>query len=286
MVLRAIFRRIRRRAFLLSIRLGNWFAIHCSGAESIRFVCNVCGNRCRVVCSALSREQISCGGCGSSVRYRSVIHSLLTGLGITNAILKHIKSDKSITGVGMTDSGVYTKLLSKKFSYTNTFYHREPKLDILDIEGHQLGYADFIICSDVFEHVNPPISLAFQNLFLLLRQGGLLVLTVPLVEHADAKEYFPALNEYHIEFRDDKPVLVNITTSGQREVFHTLTFHEGEGQTLVTRDFSKEWAFDELRKAGFTDIRLMDAEYPDLGIVWRRELSVPILAWKPVQVEG
>jgi hypothetical protein len=234
----------------------------------------------------MSREQISCFSCGSSVRYRSVIHTLLVGLGLENRTLKHIEDKKSIIGIGMTDSGVYTKLLSKKFSYTNTFYHREPKLDILKIEGQELGCAHFIICSDVFEHVSTPISLAFQNLFRLLKHGGMLILTVPIVDHAQAKEYFPTLNKYHVEYRGSTPVLINMTVSGQHEIFYALTFHEGEGQTLVMRDFSKEWVFDELLKAGFTEIRLMDEEYLDFGIVWGRELSVPILAWKPMQAEG
>ena len=43
---------------------------------------------------------------------------------------------------------------------------------------------DFVISSDVLEHVAPPYERALSNLLRLLKPGGLLVLTVPLKPEA------------------------------------------------------------------------------------------------------
>jgi SAM-dependent methyltransferase len=187
---------------------------------------------------------------------------------------------KSIVGIGMTDSECYAGKLEKKFSYRNTYFHKGPKLDILNLDNSDDGLADFIICSDVLEHVAPPVHLAFQNLFRLLKRGGVLVLTVPLVEEAFAREHFPGLGEYHFESRGDRRVLVNRTASGSYEEFNELVFHGGEGETLEMRLFSREWLLKELENAGFVKVRVLDEDYPDFGIFWRQDISVPLVAWK------
>jgi len=180
----------------------------------------------------------------------------------------------------MTDSEIYAAQLERKFSYKNMYYHKEPKLDILNLDVFGYGCADFIICSDVLEHVCPPVSLAFQNLFLLLKRGGMLVVTVPLVEDGLAKEHFPNLREYHFKFRGDRRVLINRTASGGDEEVSELVFHGGQGETLEMRLFSKESLLEELTNAGFAKIEVMDEEYPDFGILWRQGCSVPVLACK------
>src|SRR5712692_4070559 len=214
MLMRRILRRIKRRIFLALIRLRFWFNIHLFGADAFRFVCNICGTACCVPHYVMSRESLSCYGCGSTIRYRSVINALLTGLGISLMPLPSHPVRQSIVGIGMTDSEIYAAQLERKFSYKNMYYHKEPKLDILNLDVFGYGCADFIICSDVLEHVCPPVSLAFQNLFLLLKRGGILVVTVPLVEDGLAKEHFPNLREYHFKFRGDRRVLINRTASG------------------------------------------------------------------------
>lgn len=69
----------------------------------------------------------------------------------------------------MSDANLYAKLLCKKFSYTNTFFHIEPRLDIANLDVKWFNFADFVITSDVFEHVKPPIPRAFQNLYSMLK---------------------------------------------------------------------------------------------------------------------
>lgn len=280
MSIKPVLRRAKTYLFFMLVRFRFWSAIHFSGADSLRFVCNICGTSCRVPLSVMSRECVSCYGCGSTVRYRSVINALLAGLNIKLIPLPSLSKRKSIVGIGMSDSDIYSRRLQRKFSYKNTYYHKEPRLDILNAEFNGDGCADFIICSDVLEHVCPPVGLAFQNLFGLLKRGGVLVLTVPVVEEALAREHFPNLNKYHIEIRAGRPVLINKTASGSYEEFDELIFHGGEGETLEMRLFSKAWLLDELTRAGFQKIKIMDDEYTDFGILWRESRSVPILAWK------
>jgi SAM-dependent methyltransferase len=232
--------------------------------------------------AVLSRETISCLGCGSTIRYRSVIHALLSGLNLSLVPLPSLPASKSITGIGMTDSGVYAGRLQRVFSYQNTYYHKEPRLDIFNIEAYGEDLVDFIICSDVLEHVRPPVALAFENLFRLLKPGGVLVLSVPLVDASQAREHFPTLYDYHFECRGDRRLLLNRTAGGEDEEFSDLVFHGGEGETLEMRRFSKEWVLEELRGAGFQKIQLMNAEFPELGILWPDDQSVPFLAWKEI----
>ena len=75
-------------------------------------------------------------------------------------------------------------------------------------------------------------------------------------------------------------MLVNRTVSGSYEEYSELVFHGGEGETLEMRLFSKEWVLDELKNAGFARVRVMDEEYPEFGILWRKDISVPVVAWK------
>lgn len=278
--MRRILRQAKRRFFFLLVRFKLWSDVYFSGAEALRFVCNICGTACCVPLSVISRERPSCYGCGSTVRYRSVINALLAGLEISLKPLRLHPMRKTIVGIGMTDSEIYAEPLQRMFSYKNTYYHKEPRLDILSVDLPGDGRADFIICSDVLEHVCPPVGVAFQNLFRLLKPGGVLVLTVPLVEDALAKEHFPNLSEYHFELWGDRRVLINKTSGGSYEEFHDLVFHGGEGETLEMRLFSREWLLEELTKAGFGKIRVMDEEYTEYGILWRQDRSVPILAWK------
>ena len=279
LALRRLLWQIKKRFIFARFRFRFWVNLRQPGAEPFRFVCNICGTSCRVPVSVMSRERLSCYGCGSTIRFRSVVKALAVALEIDQIPLNANPVRKTIVGIGMTDSDCYARTLEKKFSYRNTYYHKEPKLDILSLDIAE-GCADFVICSDVLEHVAPPVQMAFQNLFRLLRRGGVLVLTVPIVEGAHAREHFPSLSEYHFEVRSEGRVLINRTARGEQEEFGDLVFHGGEGETLEMRVFSKEWLLKELTSAGFSRVRVVDEEYPESGILWIRDRSVPLIAWK------
>jgi len=56
---------------------------------------------------------------------------------------------------------------------------RQPYLDITQPHPDQYGTYDFILSSDVFEHVAIPVERAFEEAFRLLKPHGVLCITVP-----------------------------------------------------------------------------------------------------------
>ncbi len=95
-------------------------------------------------------------------------------------VLARMKPRKDIRGIGCSD-WAYTDLLAEKFDYVNTFYDHEPKLDLCNVDWSrwQPHSVDFITCTDVLEHVEPPIERIFENISRLLKPGGVAFITVP-----------------------------------------------------------------------------------------------------------
>lgn len=252
-----------------------------SNSEFYRFRCNICG---KVSISPLSevkdRESPSCYHCGSNKRYRSIIAALskeVFGEIIPAADFKELKS---IIGIGMSDSYIYAKPLSKKFSFKNTYYHKEPTLDIMSISKEMYNKADFIISSDVFEHVLPPVDRAFDNLFKILKKGGVCIFSVPYNNQGVTKEHFPELFEYKIVTKSGSKVLINKTREGVVQSFENLHFHGGPGATLEMRVFSKSSLLDNIEKAGFTEIELHDNSIPEYGILIEGDASSLIISMR------
>jgi SAM-dependent methyltransferase len=277
-----------RAAIRAARRKLHFYGMHCRFLVDIlllhegyvKFLCNICGRQCKAPVSAISRENPSCYGCGSTMRYRSVINALSIALWAKPLALTHYPSEKMRRGIGMTDSDTYAVPLSERLGYTNSYYHREPRLDILNPDPALHESVDFILSSDVLEHVAPPVQKAFQNLYYLLRPGGALVVTVPLADDISAKEHFPNLFDYHYETRNGSRVLINRTADGSYEEISGLVFHGGQGETLEMRVFSKERLIAELKNAGFSGIRVVTEDFPEFGIVWGGDKSVPVVAWK------
>ena len=246
------------------------------------FQCNICGQRCQTKLDELTRETQSCS-CGSNTRRRSVIRVLTTELFGKSLTLTEIDRHPELKGLGMTDWNDYAPRLAEKFSYQNTFYHKEPRLDISDrnIAPELIGSHDFIISSDVFEHIVPPVSQAFENVRRMLRPGGLFVLTVPYGIQEKTTEHFPELNEFHLIEENGSYRLRNITKTGEIQEFDRLVFHGGAGATLEMRAFAEVDLIRHLEKAEFERITIHRA--PDFvhGIWWPQPWSLPISAWRP-----
>lgn len=249
-------------------------------AGHLIFVCNICGARSSAeLTHVVDRGLATCSNCKSSNRFRSVVAALQERLFNEVMPLTHLQSRKEITGLGMTDSRVYSKLLEQKFNYTNTFYHAEPYLDITDPHPSFRDRFDFVISSDVMEHVRPPIEVAFRNLRSLLRPSGLLVLTVPFVREGDTVEHFPNLYQFEILGDGEERHVVNITRNGKKEIFRNLVFHGGKGATLEMRLFSESGLLKLLRDSGFRDIEIHQRVLPQWGIVHFHLKSLPITAF-------
>ncbi len=124
------------------------------------FQCNICGTLCTVELASLAREAKSCPNCNSSPRTRAVIRTLSSCLFQENLILSEFPIRKDIKGLGLTDAENYASQLKQKFDYVNTYFHQEPRLDIASdsIAPEQRQVYDFIISSEVFEHIVPPVQ--------------------------------------------------------------------------------------------------------------------------------
>ncbi|HEV2773118.1 MAG TPA: methyltransferase domain-containing protein [Thermoleophilaceae bacterium] len=183
-----------------------------------------------------------------------------------------------LNGLGLSDSPVYAKrLVTKLPGYRNTSYHDNPRLDITDPPAELDGTLDFLISSEVFEHVAPPAQGAFDNAFRLLRPGGVLVLTVPYVLEGETLERFPHLNRHEVSEFEGRPILINRTREGSWEVFDDLIFHGGEGATLEMRRFARESVLRHMAEAGFTDVVECSASCARFGVLWDVDWSLPIL---------
>lgn len=192
--------------------------------------------------------------------------------------LTRLRKMKELDGVEMSDSAVYSHLLEDKFSYLNTFFHAKPRLDILNPPAGFRNRFDFVICADVLEHVVPPISFAFRNLHNLLRAGGLLLLTVPYGRDEETVEYFPDLHEFEIIGSAADCQLVNVTRTGEKQVFRNLEFHGGQGTTLEMRRFCERDLLRLLEESGFRQIKIHDQSLPEWGIIYNSPFSLPITA--------
>jgi SAM-dependent methyltransferase len=248
---------------------------------SVAFRCNICGTRNRLRPDQISRETGECAGCGSTMRMRSVIRCLSLALYRRSVCLTDLAVDRSISGAGLSDWDGYATKLASLFTYTNTFFHAEPMLDITDPPANLFSALDFVISSDVFEHVAPPVDRAFTGAFNLLKPGGAFIFTVPYGKADNTAEHFPHLNDFEVlEFGPDY-YLVNRRSDGEYEVFDDLVFHGGGGQTLEMRVFCEADVLRRLQRSGFEEIFIHRENDPAVGVVHREDWSLPITAVKP-----
>jgi len=251
--------------------------------QTLCFQCNICGATCSINNEELRREQVSCLECNSTPRLRAVVRALAVELLGRNLPLPDFPTKKAIRGLGMTDWDGYAQRLAEKFNYQNTFLHQSPYLDISaeHIVPEWLESNDFVISSEVLEHVTPPVSVAFRNVYRLLKPGGLFVLTVPYGPQPETIEHFPELNEFQVIVKDGSYKLRNVTRQGEVQEFHVLTFHGGPGSTLEMRIFAEKALVSHLEFAGFEAIKVHRTADFRHGIWWPEPWSFPISAKKP-----
>ena len=141
--------------------------------------------------------------------------------------------------------------LSTKFDYTNTYYHRFPNLDLLNVTDEQLGFFGFVVCSDVLEHVPPPADRALVGIRALLADHGFAVLSVPSGgREVPTDEYYPDLVDW--SEKDGKVFWTD--SAGHEHIDETPEFHGGGGQTLAFRLWSTSDFCDRVVAAGFRAI--------------------------------
>ena len=257
----------------------------------ITFQCNVCGSKNRRLRNDFGREDPSCETCHSTVRARAIVHLLSMEIFGESLTLLDFPKSKNISGIGLSDWPGYADFLEERLSYRNFYYHKEPFLDISN--PNTTPPVDFLIASEVFQHVRPPVHRAFNGALSILKNGGLVVFTTPFGANLkDTIEHFPELDDYKLikreldgqrllNFDSSEYDLINTTSDGRKQVFRNVRLHEGEGETLEMRVFSMRDLIDHFHKAGFTKVVIRSDDYPKYGIIWLNSNSTPIVAYKP-----
>jgi len=246
----------------------------------IPFICNVCSSWNLVKKSELNRETSSCKKCHSTVRMRAIVFHTTKELFGRAMALQDIPTNKTIVGYGMSDWDLYAQGFAEKLSYTNTYYHQEPRLDITIPSERFINTADFVISTDVFEHVEPPVQRAFDGTYAILKKGGVFVFTVPFGLHGLTTEHFPELYKWRLEEKDGQWIMINEQRDGKVVTHTDLCFHGGPGTTIEMRRFTWVSLQEHLQKAGFTSVRLVGESSRRWGIHWSLPWSLPIVARK------
>jgi SAM-dependent methyltransferase len=185
-----------------------------------------------------------------------------------------------ISGLGLSDQPVYAHQLEKKFSYVNTFLEREPVFDLSNAHREEHGRYDFILASDVLEHVRPPLESSLKEVYDLLKPGGLFCITVHCPAQGNTVEHFDGLQEFRVIPLGTSFVLVNRRGDGTIEVREDIVLHSGSGSTIEMREFSRFGLAESLRAAGFTAVRFLEEDVPEFGIIMTRQTSQPLIAVK------
>jgi SAM-dependent methyltransferase len=250
--------------------------------EPIVFRCNICDRENQAVLGRLTREAPTCSKCGSSVRLRSIVQILTTELLGHSLCLSEIPARPDLAGIGLSCWPGYAAPLARRMNYRNTFYHQEPQLDITRVDATMDGTLDFVIATDVFEHVNPPVSTAFENTRRLLKPDGVFIFSVPFShpggDPQPTREHFPELHDYEIQAIGGGFRLKNTTRAGEVQYFDDLVFHGGPGSILELRLFSEWSILREMENAGFHDVTIYSGSDLRHGIHWADKWSVPMAA--------
>lgn len=262
--------------------IEGWTAPDAARLEKVvHYACNICGIANRAPLKMLDRERATCRRCGSSVRLRSMIDLLSRALFGVSLAIPDFPRAPGKSGIGTSDSSVYAGRLARKLDYVNTFYHQAPRLDICAPDPDLHGSCDFVISTDVLEHVVAPVHKAFDGVYSLLRPGGALIGSVPFsLKDAPTAEHFPELHQPLIFNYGGKRQMHNRRRDGTGEIFDQLRFHGGDGATLEMRLFTRAGLTSELERAGFSRIHYCGQDVLAWGITWLQPWSIPFIAFK------
>jgi len=247
--------------------------------EVIHFQCNVCSGANTKSYDQLDREKPSCDHCDSNVRFRWIVHGVSETLLGSSLPLKRFPVRKDLHGIGLSDWDGYAVPLARCFSYTNTFFHTEPLLDISNVPADRHDLYDFIIATEVLEHVVPPVDIALANLYLLLKPGGVAFITVPWIGDV-TQEHYPELFDYKVMETSGRWQVHNRTRDGRTQIFDNPCFHGGPGTTLEMRLFSGADLVQRLRNAGFSSVEICRPTVREYGVVFQETWSLPMIAVK------
>jgi hypothetical protein len=231
------------------------------------FFCVACLRPSKTRQGTFGREGANCFFCNATSRDRAMLLNIHWAF-----ISKFIKNPRHVPKIiGVSDGQLMEKILKKLYgsNYANYHYHQDPLLDITQVPSDLYGSADIVSCTEVLEHVAPPVSLAFSGLRKILKEHGKLILSVP---HSDSFgkhiEHFPEMTNTEL-LLGDNPKLIGTLKEGEQTEFTDLVFHGGVGFTLEYRIFSYHSLREQLLDAGFTRFKL-NRNFKVLGIAWEK----------------
>ena len=228
------------------------------------FFCSACLRPSFAPKDSIGRESFNCRWCKATSRERA----MLLQIHYQYFLKKTRKPFHRVSILGVSDgdliAGVLKKIYWKK--YANYHFHLEPKLDITNVPFNLNETADIVSCSEVLEHVQPPINRAFRGLYSLLKKNGVLILSVPHNDKFGVHiEHFPVMTSSELII-SEKPILTGYDLNGNFQEFRELVFHGGIGSTLEYRVFS-EVSLEEHLVVYFRDLRkINNSEF--FGITW------------------
>lgn len=243
----------------------------------VAFRCNICGAYNER--ENFATEPPSCA-CGSNVRVRALVHLLSLEILGESMIAADFPRLRGIRGFGMSDKACYANLLADKFDYTNTYYDQEPRLDFTEEHPALWNSVDFILSSDVLEHIAPPYERALAESCRLLKPHGFFVGTVFCNPADQMREHFPDLYDYRIVKLDTGQVLINRRRDGALETHEDLIFHGGHGATLEMREFGITELQRGFKACGFQELTFLTEDVPEIGVIFDADVSQPFLARK------
>lgn len=233
------------------------------------FVCNVCGTlHCERVAD-FHREKALCPVCGSNARFRGMVAALGEVLQMPARMpLVDWPAQPQVRGLGMSDWPGYADVLARKMAYVNTHFDQAPQLDILQPGPQWLGVHDFVLSTDVLEHVLAPVQKAFDHLLALLKPGGWLVFSVPYTTEPYTREHYPGMVGFEVVQTYGQQRVVWQRADGALQLDAEPEFHGGAGATLELRVFGREAVLTHLTQAGFVQVQVMDAPRWGCGYYW------------------
>ena len=182
-----------------------------------------------------------CAKCNSTWRIRATALGVLVGTGMPQAPFPEVNPNWFWRGVGTSDHMALAGALASRFDHTNSYYHRFPRLDLLNVSEEQRRQFGFVICSDVLEHA---------------------ILSVPCGGRAvPTDEYYPDLASW-TEFEDR---VEWVDTNGNQHTDFEPEFHGGGGQTLAFRLWGMEDFCSRLIASGFNAVSEIPTN-PELGV--------------------
>ena len=217
--------------------------------NSIKNGCAICGAVVKFV--AASTEEQSCDQCGATLRAQMIFHAILLGLGYPLSVSgASISPDLSRVGLGISDDWKIATALARLFQYTNSYLHQFPTVDLLSPPQECFEYFEFISCSDVLEHTQPPRERPLRGMYNMLKPGGFVVISVPLRLGVDFKEFYPGLVDW--EVRDNSVIWRDSESRSHQD--DSPEFHGGQGLTLAFRQWTEETLIDDLKTIGFVEM--------------------------------